>query len=358
VIAQLLLVSYEGLQSAQSPLEWWVAGRDRDEDACARVASTPDHLYMADLAVIAPTHGSVRDRVMALVLDSVRSEHSRRAYARALDDFFSWYEVNAVSIFNKSSVQQYRSELERRGLSAATINLRLSAVRKLAAEAADNGLLESELAGGIARVRGTAGGGVRTGNWLTTDQTERLLSLPDANTNKGRRDRVIIALLVGCGLRQAELAQSELEQIQLRAGRWVIVDLKGKGARVRTVPMPSWAKPLIESWTQSAGITSGRILRQVSKSDRVHGSSLSTQSVFRIVHGYGIDLKLEIAPHDLRRTFAHLAHRGHAPIEQVQLSLGHASLTATERYLGVRQDLADAPCDRLGLSVHAGSCGS
>jgi integrase len=306
---------------------------------------------MQHLPAIAPTCTSIRETVKALVLDSLTSEHSRRAYGTALHDFFSWYESSGQTILNKSAVQQYRRELEQRGRSTSTINLRLSAVRKLAAEAADNGLLDSEMAAGISRVRGKRGQRVRTGNWLTLDQAERLLERPDANTNKGKRDRVVIALLLGCGLRRAELAQVTLEQIQQREGRWVLVDLKGKGGRVRAVPMPSWAKPLVDLWVQAAGIASGRVLRQVNKSDRVGGVSLSTQSVFRIVQGYGIDLKVRIAPHDLRRTFAHLAHRGRAPIEQVQLSLGHASLTTTERYLGIRQDLADAPCDRLGLSL-------
>jgi integrase len=58
---------------------------------------------------------------------------------------------------------------------------------------------------------------------------------------------------------------------------------------------------------------------------------------------------LTLGPHDLRRTFGKLAHKGGSPLEQIQLSFGHASLTTTERYLGVRMDFADAPCDRLGL---------
>ncbi len=62
---------------------------------------------------------------------------------------------------------------------------------------------------------------------------------------------------------------------------------------------------------------------------------------------------VEITPHDLRRTFAKLAHQGRVPLEQIQLSLGHASIQTTERYLGVRQDLHDAPCDRLGLDILA-----
>ena len=295
-------------------------------------------------------HDSEWRRIESLVLDSVRSENSKRAYRRALRDFYAWCAVNCTT-FNKATVQRYRSELESRGLAASSINLRLSAIRKLAAEAGDNGLLAPELAAGIARVRGTRAAGVRVGHWLTRDQAEHLLDLPDANTRKGKRDRVLLALLIGCGLRRNELAQLNFELVQERDGRWVLADLVGKGGRVRTVPMPNWAKPLIDIWAEAVGANVGRILRAVNKSDRITGVGLGAESVFKIVHGYGVDLKLDITPHDLRRTYAKLAHRGQAALEQIQLSLGHKSIQTTERYLGTKQNLSDAPCDRLGLSV-------
>jgi len=67
---------------------------------------------------------------------------------------------------------------------------------------------------------------------------------------------------------------------------------------------------------------------------------------FSIAMGFG-----KIAPHDLRRTFAKLAHKGGSALDQIQLSLGHGSIQTTQRYLGVEQDLTDAPCDRLGLRL-------
>jgi integrase len=76
---------------------------------------------------------------------------------------------------------------------------------------------------------------------------------------------------------------------------------------------------------------------------------MTPQSVFEVVVGYGERIGVKLAPHDLRRTFANLAYKGHAPLEQIQISLGHASIQTTERYLGVRQDFTDAPCDRLGI---------
>ena len=306
-----------------------------------------------DIAVIS-FQDSEWQRIESLVLDSVRSLNSRRAYRRVLRDFYAWYAANRTAngtTFIKAAVQRYRSELEGRGLSSSSINLQLSVIRRLAAEAADNGLLAPELAAGITRVRGVRSAGVRVGLWLTLDQAERLLELPNTNSRQGLRDLVLLGLLIGCGLRRNELAQLAIEHVQQRDGRWVLADLVGKGGRVRTVPMPSWLKPLIDAWVEAAGISSGRILRAVNKSDRVTGSCLGAASIFKIVHGYGVDLKLDLTPHDLRRTFAKLAHKGRAALEQIQISLGHASIQTTERYLGIRQDLADAPCDRLGLRV-------
>src|SRR4051794_15496701 len=104
------------------------------------------------VATVAAARGF--EQLRALVLDSVCSEHSRRAYATALDDFLGWYAAGPRGAFSKAVVQAYRSVLEERSLSPSTINVRLAAVRKLAAEAADNGLLDPVLAAGITKVRG------------------------------------------------------------------------------------------------------------------------------------------------------------------------------------------------------------
>jgi integrase len=225
----------------------------------------------------------------------------------------------------------------------------LSAIRKLAAEAADNGLLAPEAAAGIARVKGSKRHGVRAGNWLTLDQAEQLLALPDPATHKGRRDRALLALLVGCGLRRQELAGLRIEQIQQRDGRWCVVDLAGKGNRLRTVPMPAWTKAALDDWLAAARFTAGLALGSVNKGDRITGQGMSAQSIYEVVDAYGKRLGVTLAPHDVRRTFAKLAYKGRAPLEQIQMSLGHASIQTTERYLGAAQNLTDAPCDHLGI---------
>jgi site-specific recombinase XerD len=306
---------------------------------------------MRHTAILSPRAAAL-ERIKALVLDTLPSAESKRAYRQALDDFFHWCEAEAAGAFTKATVNAYRASLEARGLSPSTINQRLSAIRKLAVEAADNGFMPPELAAAISRVKGAKRSGIRTGQWLTREQAENLISSPNAATMKGKRDRALLAMLVGCGLRRREATALSIEHIQLRDARWVIVDLIGKGGRIRTVPMPSWTKKAIDTWTTAAGIANGLIFRSVNRGGLVRGMSMTPRSIFEVVQGSGLRIGVpNLAPHDLRRTFAKLAHKGRAALEQIQLSLGHASVTTTERYLGVRQDLTDAPCDHLGLTV-------
>lgn len=116
----------------------------------------------------------------------------------------------------------------------------------------------------------------------------------------------------------------------------------------------SWiVRDLIRRGAKAARITEGRMFRPVAKGgQRLNGDAKTPQSIRNVVKGYARALGWnDLAPHDLRRTFAKLAHKGGAPIEQIQLSRGHASIRNTMKYLGVEQDLADALRDRLGLRL-------
>ena len=139
-------------------------------------------------------------------------------------------------------MQRYAAQLRESGLSPATINQRLCAIRKLAEEAADNGALDPQIANGIRAVKGIRQEGTRSGNWLVKQQAQQLLDAPDVSTLKGLRDRAILALLLGCGLRRAEAANLTFDCIQQRDGRWVLVDIVGKRNKMRSVPMPTWTK--------------------------------------------------------------------------------------------------------------------
>src|SRR6202795_602569 len=189
-------------------------------------------------------------RLKALVLDSVSSPITRRVYNLGLDEFIHWYtEAPRPGGLTKATVTAWRVSLEARKLGPISINVRITAVRKLAVEAADNGLLAPELAAGIARIKGVKSKGVRVGNWLSIRQAQTLLNTPDVSTKKGLRDRAMLAILLGCGLRRSEVAALTLRHIQQRDSRWCIVDLVGKHRRVRTIPMPTWVKGAIDAWT-------------------------------------------------------------------------------------------------------------
>src|SRR5664279_1149070 len=207
--------------------------------------------------------------ITALVLDGLSSRHTRRAYSQALDEFLIWFHDDPGREFNKAAVQKYRAELEIKGLAPSSINVRLSAIRRLALEAADNGVMAPELAAGIARAKGAKHSGVRLGHWLTAQQAEQFLALPDLTTLKGIRDGAVLAILLGAGLRRSELASLDFEHVQERDGRWVIVDLAGKMGRIRSVPIPLWTQATIVLWKEAASISEGAIFRSVTRHGRL-----------------------------------------------------------------------------------------
>jgi hypothetical protein len=100
---------------------------------------------------------------------------SQRSYDHAIREFIEWYCSEPRLAFNKTVVTRYRISLEQERYASSTINLRLAAVRRLAYEAADAGLLSPDLATGIRRVKGAQRHGVRMGNWLTAELGRTLL---------------------------------------------------------------------------------------------------------------------------------------------------------------------------------------
>jgi integrase len=233
-----------------------------------------------------------------------------------------------------------------------TINLHLSAIRRLADEAAESGWLSPELAIGIRRVKGVKRLGRRVGNWLTGDQARELLNAASQSTLRGRRDAALIGLLLGCGLRRSEAVKLRLDQLQLRESHWTIVDMSGKGGRLRTVPVPPWCKGLIDVWLCDARVTEGKVFRRVSKNGSRQGTEITSDVVWYAVKQYAKRIGVDrLAPHDFRRTCARLCHGAGGELEQIQFLLGHASVQTTERYIGCRQNFREAVNDRFQISA-------
>jgi len=286
------------------------------------------------------------------VLNSLPAASSQESYGHAIDEFIGWYCSEPRLAFNRTVVLRYRFFLEQKNLAPSTINVRLAAVRRLAYEASDTGLLSPELAAGIRRVKGAKRLGVRVGNWLTAEQSRALVQIGEVDTLRAKRDRAALAVLLGCGLRRAELTVLKLDDLQQREDHWIIADLIGKGKHIRTVPVPAWVKTAIDRWTVASGVTAGNIFRQVHRTGKILGVGITPKAIWHIVKRAAQCSGIEkLAPHDLRRTCARLCHLAGGELEQIQFLLGHASVQTTERYLGCKQKLRHAVNDNMGLDL-------
>lgn len=297
------------------------------------------------------------ERIQRLVTDRVRSPHSKVMYAHALGQFLTWYQEQGCPGLSKATVQAHKTWLEApernqgKGYSPATINQRLAAIRALAEEATDNGLLDERHLAGIGRIKGEKADNQRLGNWLTEKQTLQLIQATDTATNKGLRDRAILITLTTTGLRRSELASLELGQLQQRAGDWVFVDIMGKGKKMRSVKVPSATYEAIDAWIKAANITEGRLFRSVNKGGAI-GEAMSSQAVQDLVKIYAQQCGFEnLAAHDLRRTSATIAKNNGASTKQIQIQLGHSSEITTERYLKTAQNFHNAPSDTVAQAL-------
>jgi site-specific recombinase XerD len=291
-----------------------------------------------------------REAAIVLVTDGLNSPQSVRAYIRAIEGLADYLDEWGAP-FNKATVNRYRTLMLEQGMGTSTINLRLSAIRKLAFEMADNNALDHRIATGIRNIKNVKQQGRRTGNWLSKEQVQELLSLPD-DSLVGKRDKAVLALLVSTGLRRAECASLTVDHLQKRDGRPALVDIVGKGNKFRTIPAIQWAFDAVYEWLTAAGIKDGPVIRGFWKGGhRIRRTAISCQGMRDIVIQYSTIMGVAFAPHDLRRTFAQLAYKGGADLKQLQMSLGHADIKTTERYLGLVQDFENAPVDFIGVSV-------
>jgi integrase len=284
-----------------------------------------------------------------MLWNSLVSAHTKRAYAAAFDQFFALVTETGRPV-SRAILMDYRAQMVDERLSASTINVRLSAIRKLITEARDNNLVDPVEAARILSVPGVPMRGVRLGNWLSVQEAKRLLAVPDCETLTGKRAFAILSLLLYCALRRDELSRLEMRHIQKREGRWVIVDLVGKRGRVRTVPIPPAAKSALDGWLAAACIESGFLFRPVLRSGRVFDKRITSWTVWKTVvtaaKAAGIN---HLGPHDLRRTCAKFCRKAGGDIEQVQSLLGHEDIATTVLYLGTKQDIRDAVNDRIAL---------
>ena len=315
--------------------------------SCASRSTAEIEVWRAEASPVAPESPALTPAQLQLrqmVLDSVTSTHSQRAYAKGLDLLFAFAASRPLT---RALLMEYRTSME--DLAPSTVNVRLAAVRKMVTEAKRNGLLSQEEAACLTDVPNVRQKGTRLGNWLTKEQARELLAVPDRSTVKGQRDYAILALLVGCALRRRELASLTVEDIQMRENRWVIADLRGKDGRVRTVAVPLWVKHGINAWQAVGKVEGGPLLRSIAKGGKL-GQNLSDWAIWAVVTKAAKEIGIErFGAHDLRRTCAKLCRKAGGDLEQIKFLLGHSSIQTTERYLGSEQEIDVAVNDSLGL---------
>ena len=187
---------------------------------------------------------SLQSRAVESCLTSL-APASRRVYAARIRDYLAW---SRGSPLDREHVQRYMRALELQAASPQVRNQALAALKKLSCEAAELAWIEQSAAAQIGRIKARRITGIRSGKWLTRDQAQRLLQAPDRTTVTGRRDSVVLALLLGCGLRRDEAVRLGTAQCIAMDGRMVLRNVEGKGDRIRSVSVPRWAQTTIENW--------------------------------------------------------------------------------------------------------------
>jgi integrase/recombinase XerC len=191
-----------------------------------------------------------------------------------------------------------------------------------------------------------AGKGQKAHTWLTQSEVKELLDSCNPATIQGKRDKVVLGLLVGAGLRREELTGLTFDDALLQpiAGKFrAVLNVAGKGAKDRIVPINDKLAAALDEWRAIVG--SGHIARSITKGGAM-GASLSAIGIFHIVRGAGAAIgKPGLAPHDLRRTYAQLGYEAGVPITQISRLLGHASVATTQRYLNLDLNLETTVSD-------------
>jgi len=273
------------------------------------------------------------------------SRYTVRNYTHDLLDFFSYLksrEVASLNEVNKQVLRGYLSQLVKDDFAKVSISRKLSAIRSFYRY-----LLREKLVA-VSPVAATSSPKLdkRLPDFLTPEETVRLLEAPDLATPQGQRDRALMELLYASGLRVSELVSLDLGQINLNTGE---IRVWGKGAKERMVLM---GKPA--TMALSAYLSYGRPRLLAKKNNALFvnrdGGRLTERSIQRTLTKYSriAGISKRVHPHMLRHTFATHLLDGGADLRVVQELLGHANLVSTQIYTHVTKSQAK----KVYLSAH------
>jgi len=290
-------------------------------------------------------------------LANLTNDKTRRAYTIDVGEFAQFLGLTRPDEFRtvtRAHVIAWRETLEARALSAPTIRRKLSALSSLYDYLCERNAVLGNPVDGVKRP--LANGNEGSTPALSDAQARRLLDAPAEYTLKGLRDRAILATLLYHGLRREELCGLRVKDIQSREGVQHF-KVKGKGEKIRYVPVHPLAQRLIERFLVLAGHgkdLGGPLFRPISNNRTGElARALNPNSIYRnIVRKYGqaSGLNIEVnglCVHSMRATAATNALSHEADIAKVQEWLGHANVSTTRLYDRRKTRPEDSPTFRI-----------
>jgi len=274
-----------------------------------------------------------------LALEKGLSQNSQSAYRRDLSDFVRYCKRKKIKCFKDVTttfVTQYFNYQYRIGLAAVTVSRRLSAIRGFFDHLVREAVMEKNPARVIRGPRRSQA----LPTFLSFAEVEALLAQPDLVTETGIRDRAMIELLYGCGMRVTELVTLKLSDVKM-GGQLLLI--RGKGQKQRLVPVGDYAREAVEKYLSE--VRPNFLLKTKQPRDyifisRYHGKVMSRQWFWAILQNYAktAGIKGKFSPHTLRHTFATHLLQGGAGLREVQELLGHASIGTTAIYTDVDRE--------------------
>lgn len=260
------------------------------------------------------------------------SPHTLRAYRKDLEEFFKFVRVEPEKV-DPLQIRGFLSEEILKGKSKTTVARKLSTLRSFFSYLYSEGMIKFNPARVVLSVKTVKA----LPKFLTVDDAFRVVEAPSEDRFTVQRDRAILEILYGSGIRVSELCGLNLDDIDLKEG---LIKVRGKGNKERIVPLGQKAKEALKKYLATRQIL--RIKKKLLADETPlfinnRGRRISTRQVRRIVDRYAKTAGVleRIGPHTLRHTFAsHLLMEG-ADLRVIQELLGHACLSTTQIYTHV-----------------------
>jgi len=284
-----------------------------------------------------------QDRIMQHMLNLLLSPLTKLTYRASVEAFLAWvYKTSPGSPVE--ALATYRTHLLDLGLSPATCNRHLSSIRKWFEAAASLGAISDGDLASIRRVENIKQRGKKVGIWLSLEQAQDVIDSVSTDMLEGLRDKAILAVFLGVGLRVSEVASLKWEHIDQIDGKWVFRNLERKHHRIQTIRVPESVVDALFEYGEALPEQNEYVFVSLSRANS--GSNLTTRAIYNIVKKH-----TGIAPHQLRKTFTSLMDKGGASTREIQQQLGHASISTTEVYLEDIHAVNNSAVDKVGLRI-------